>query len=217
MWGMLSWKSNILSHRSHHWIDWISLLKTVFVWQTSRTNSEIYWPNKVFPEPSPFFFHLLFSLLDLSFIFFLKLYLKLILNMSLEAINQSARHLLLFCFHQALSRPQAEESGKECVMAMFDYAAKTPRDLPMKKGDVLTLLNASNKVLKRNFCEVENNICHVVISTQWWSLSPESFTQKKTSPFLSWYGQTSCTSRTFGATGCPRPLRFRRFKSCVNV
>eukprot|EP00117_Sycon_ciliatum_P010415 scpid4432/ scgid12327/ Spectrin alpha chain, brain; Alpha-II spectrin; Fodrin alpha chain; Spectrin, non-erythroid alpha chain len=46
---------------------------------------------------------------------------------------------------QALSRPQAEEQGKECVMAMFDYVAKTPRDLPMKKGDVLTLLNASNK------------------------------------------------------------------------
>ena len=36
-------------------------------------------------------------------------------------------------------------TGKECVMALYDYAEKSPREVSMKKGDVLTLLNSNNK------------------------------------------------------------------------
>jgi spectrin alpha len=35
--------------------------------------------------------------------------------------------------------------GKECVVALYDYGEKSAREVSMKKGDVLTLLNASNK------------------------------------------------------------------------
>ncbi|KAE9548243.1 hypothetical protein FO519_008545 [Halicephalobus sp. NKZ332] len=35
--------------------------------------------------------------------------------------------------------------GKECVVALYDYIEKSPREVSMKKGDVLTLLNSSNK------------------------------------------------------------------------
>merc|ERR1712008_339956 len=36
-------------------------------------------------------------------------------------------------------------AGKECVMALYDYAEKSPREVSMRKGDVLTLLNSNNK------------------------------------------------------------------------
>ena len=36
-------------------------------------------------------------------------------------------------------------SGKECVVALYDYVEKSPREVSMKKNDVLTLLNATNK------------------------------------------------------------------------
>ncbi|CAJ0583549.1 unnamed protein product, partial [Mesorhabditis spiculigera] len=35
--------------------------------------------------------------------------------------------------------------GRDCVIALYDYQEKSPREVSMKKGDVLTLLNASNK------------------------------------------------------------------------
>uniref|UniRef100_A0A915I8Y9 SH3 domain-containing protein n=1 Tax=Romanomermis culicivorax TaxID=13658 RepID=A0A915I8Y9_ROMCU len=35
--------------------------------------------------------------------------------------------------------------GRECVVALYDYKEKSPREVSMKKGDVLTLLNSSNK------------------------------------------------------------------------
>lgn len=35
--------------------------------------------------------------------------------------------------------------GRECVVALYDYQEKSPREVSMKKGDVLTLLNSSNK------------------------------------------------------------------------
>lgn len=35
---------------------------------------------------------------------------------------------------------------KEVVMALYDYTEKSPREVSMKKGDVLTLLNSNNKV-----------------------------------------------------------------------
>ena len=39
-----------------------------------------------------------------------------------------------------------DDIGKECVVALYDYQEKSPREVSMKKGDVLTLLNSSNKV-----------------------------------------------------------------------
>jgi spectrin alpha len=41
--------------------------------------------------------------------------------------------------------PAADVAGKECVMALYDYAEKSPREVSMRKGDVLTLLNSNNK------------------------------------------------------------------------
>ncbi|KAK0179706.1 hypothetical protein PV327_005434 [Microctonus hyperodae] len=41
--------------------------------------------------------------------------------------------------------PTVEISGKECVSALYDYAEKSPREVSMKKGDTLTLLNSNNK------------------------------------------------------------------------
>uniref|UniRef100_A0A0N5ANF9 Spectrin alpha chain n=1 Tax=Syphacia muris TaxID=451379 RepID=A0A0N5ANF9_9BILA len=35
--------------------------------------------------------------------------------------------------------------GRECVLALYDYTEKSPREVSIKKGDVLTLLNSSNK------------------------------------------------------------------------
>ena len=35
--------------------------------------------------------------------------------------------------------------GKECVVALYDYQETSPREISMKKGDVLTLLNSTNK------------------------------------------------------------------------
>jgi len=37
-------------------------------------------------------------------------------------------------------------TGKECVIALYDYLEKSPREVSMKKGDMLTLLNSNNKV-----------------------------------------------------------------------
>ena len=36
-------------------------------------------------------------------------------------------------------------AGKEFVMAMYDYKQKSPREVSMKKGEILPLLNSSNK------------------------------------------------------------------------
>ena len=41
--------------------------------------------------------------------------------------------------------PIVDITGKECVMALYDYSEKSPREVSMKKGDVLTLLNSNNK------------------------------------------------------------------------
>ena len=42
-------------------------------------------------------------------------------------------------------QPVVDQSGKEFVMALYDYSEKSPREVSMKKGDVLTLLNSNNK------------------------------------------------------------------------
>lgn len=47
---------------------------------------------------------------------------------------------------QQQETPVVDVSGKECVMALFDYTEKSPREVSMKKGDVLILLNSNNKV-----------------------------------------------------------------------
>lgn len=46
------------------------------------------------------------------------------------------------CKYQEQPRGQL---GRECVLALYDYTEKSPREVSIKKGDVLTLLNSSNK------------------------------------------------------------------------
>ncbi|XP_046912675.2 spectrin alpha chain isoform X2 [Dermatophagoides farinae] len=41
--------------------------------------------------------------------------------------------------------PVPMETRKEVVVALMDYQEKSPREVSMKKGDILTLLNANNK------------------------------------------------------------------------
>jgi len=43
-------------------------------------------------------------------------------------------------------------------MALFDYTEKSPREVSMKKGDVLILLNSNNKVIIINFYKLYYNI-----------------------------------------------------------
>jgi spectrin alpha len=52
---------------------------------------------------------------------------------------------MLFVMQQQ-EAPQIDNIGKECVVALYDYQEKSPREVSMKKGDILTLLNSSNKV-----------------------------------------------------------------------
>ena len=47
---------------------------------------------------------------------------------------------------QQQEAPQIDDIGKECVVALYDYQEKSPREVSTKKGDILTLLNSSNKV-----------------------------------------------------------------------
>lgn len=51
---------------------------------------------------------------------------------------------------QQQESPVVDVSGKECVVALYDYAEKSPREVSMKRGDVLTLLNSNNKVRHTN-------------------------------------------------------------------
>lgn len=41
--------------------------------------------------------------------------------------------------------PVVDITGKECVVALYDYSEKSPREVSIKKGEVLTLLNSNNK------------------------------------------------------------------------
>jgi len=47
---------------------------------------------------------------------------------------------------QQQEAPVVDDIGKEYVQALYDYTEKSPREVSMKKGDTLTLLNSSNKV-----------------------------------------------------------------------
>ncbi|XP_043463580.1 spectrin alpha chain [Leptopilina heterotoma] len=56
---------------------------------------------------------------------------------------QSVREQAAACRQQ--ETPTIDIAGKECVVALYDYAEKSPREVSMKKGDTLTLLNSNNK------------------------------------------------------------------------
>lgn len=47
-----------------------------------------------------------------------------------------------------------DETGKELVLALYDYQEKSPREVTMKKGDILTLLNSTNKARRRKWAWV---------------------------------------------------------------
>ena len=48
--------------------------------------------------------------------------------------------------------------SKPTVKAMYTYKGKTARELSMKKGDVLTLLNSSNKVSSPNMLAITGDV-----------------------------------------------------------
>uniref|UniRef100_A0A8C9TFL8 Spectrin alpha, non-erythrocytic 1 n=1 Tax=Scleropages formosus TaxID=113540 RepID=A0A8C9TFL8_SCLFO len=58
---------------------------------------------------------------------------------SIQALKEQAQS----CRQQVA--PTDDETGKELVLALYDYQEKSPREVTMKKGDVLTLLNSTNK------------------------------------------------------------------------
>lgn len=41
--------------------------------------------------------------------------------------------------------PGAFDAGRQCVIALYDYVEKSPREVSVKKGDVVTLINSNNK------------------------------------------------------------------------
>ena len=64
---------------------------------------------------------------------------------------RSVYYPVYFLMHELLIllQPSAhvtDISDKECVVALYDYQEKTAREVSMQKGDILTLLNSSNKV-----------------------------------------------------------------------
>lgn len=44
--------------------------------------------------------------------------------------------------------PVVDVTGRETVQALYDYTEKSAREVSMKKGDLLHLLNSNNKVRK---------------------------------------------------------------------
>ncbi|XP_003743041.1 spectrin alpha chain [Galendromus occidentalis] len=58
---------------------------------------------------------------------------------SVEALRDQAKS----CRQQ--EAPVVDQAGKEFVVALYDYSEKSPREVSMKKNDVLTLLNSNNK------------------------------------------------------------------------
>ncbi|XP_025830723.1 spectrin alpha chain isoform X3 [Agrilus planipennis] len=58
---------------------------------------------------------------------------------TIEALKEQAQS----CRQQ--EPPVVDVTGKEAVVALYDYTEKSPREVSMKKGDLLTLLNSNNK------------------------------------------------------------------------
>ncbi|KAK2499565.1 hypothetical protein MC885_005835 [Smutsia gigantea] len=63
--------------------------------------------------------------------------------------------------------PMDDETGKELVLALYDYQEKSPREVTMKRGDVLTLLNSTNKA--RLQCS-SPSATSVLFSRDWWKV-----------------------------------------------
>merc|ERR1719273_2131017 len=64
----------------------------------------------------------------------------------LEAFNTTIaglKELASNCRQQ--ETPVIDMLGKECVMALYDYTEKSAREVSMRKGDILALLNSNNK------------------------------------------------------------------------
>ena len=85
---------------------------------------------------------------------------------TIEELKEQARA----CRQQ--ETPVTDIAGTQCVLALFDYVEKSPREVSMKKGDILTLLNSNNK----DWWKVEINDRQGFI--------PAAYV-KKTSPVLS--------------------------------
>jgi len=64
---------------------------------------------------------------------------------------------------QQQEAPQIDQIGRESVVALYDYQEKSPREVSMKKGDILTLLNSSNKV---------HLLCMAFTALLHWQLTP---------------------------------------------
>ena len=59
---------------------------------------------------------------------------------------KTTSHVFFLSCVQQQEAPVIDDIGTEKVMALYDYTEKSPREISMKKGDVLTLLNSANKV-----------------------------------------------------------------------
>ncbi|CAE1318322.1 SPTA [Acanthosepion pharaonis] len=60
-----------------------------------------------------------------------------------RTVIEGLREQALACKQQ--EAPVIDDLGSEKVMALYDYTEKSPREVSMKKGDVLVLLNSANK------------------------------------------------------------------------
>ncbi|XP_052834596.1 spectrin alpha chain isoform X3 [Octopus bimaculoides] len=60
-----------------------------------------------------------------------------------RTVIEGLREQALACKQQ--EAPVIDDIGTEKVMALYDYTEKSPREVSMKKGDVLVLLNSANK------------------------------------------------------------------------
>ena len=59
-------------------------------------------------------------------------------------------HFVFFLIQQPLIQ-QGDLSAKDCVVALYDYDEKTAREISVKEGQVLTLLNSNNRVSWSSF------------------------------------------------------------------
>ncbi|BFZ06026.1 hypothetical protein BsWGS_09066 [Bradybaena similaris] len=60
-----------------------------------------------------------------------------------RSVIDDLRHQAQTCKQQ--EAPVIDDIGMEKVVALYDYIEKSPREVSMKKGEVLTLLNSANK------------------------------------------------------------------------
>lgn len=63
----------------------------------------------------------------------------------MEAFNSTIESLRKQASQCKYQEQPGGQLGKECVVALYDYSEKSPREVSMKKGDILTLLNSTNK------------------------------------------------------------------------